>query len=309
MHQYLPTTFCLIFIFLAGQCLAMPKVIMKEAEAQQTLGSPILLYPDNQSMQENDKEQWALVNIEFAPGQSYSEYMMRNVTNPALYAFLPDSSIATGIAVIVAPGGAFMSLAVENEGLNVIKALNKKGIAAFLLKYTLNDSPRNIEKFQAAIGKIFSQKVTENNQPNVFEPKAPKDALKALSIVKQRAKEWQIDENKIGFIGFSAGAMTVLKASIATTDNRPAFFGYIYGPMYSIEVPNNAPPMFVAYALDDGLYGKSGFGIVSNWRAKDIPVEVHAYEKGEHGFGVGRSGTTSAYVIDQFTAWLAMRGM
>lgn len=309
MRQYLPTALLMILSLLAGQCLAMPKVSMKDVEAPPILVPPILLYPENQSMQANDKEQWSEVNIEVIPGKTITEHMIRNVTNPALYAYLPDPSLATGTAVIVAPGGAFMSLAIESEGLNVVKALNKKGIAAFLLKYTLNPTPREIGAFQAAIGKVFSQKITEENPPNVFEPQAPKDALKALSIVKQRAKEWHIDVNKIGFIGFSAGSMTVLKASIAETGNRPAFFAYIYGPMFAIDVPDNAPPMFAAYALDDGLFGKSGFGIVSNWRAKNIPVEVHAYEKGEHGFGLGRPGTTSIYMIEQFSAWLALHGM
>ena len=66
---------------------------------------------------------------------------------------------------------------------------------------------------------------------------------------------------------------------------------------------------FAAIALDDGLFGRQGFGIVESWQKARRPVEFHAYEKGEHGYGLGRPGTTTAGMMDQFVAWLDARGL
>lgn len=290
-------------------CLAAgPTITMKNAEPQAFLGKPMYLYQDDMERQQRDAEQWGHLALSLPNGYSTSEYFIRNVTNPALYTFLPPSDIATGTAVIIAPGGAFMSLAVQNEGLNIAQALNKQGIAAFVLTYTLNQTSTSIDAYQEEVGKVFAAK-RNGQDPDIFVHQAPRDALKALTLLKKNAARWNIEPDKIGFLGFSAGAMTSLSASTASTDIRPAFLGYIYGPMKAIEVPHDAPPMFAAIALDDGLFGKQGFGIVNSWQAQNIPVELHAYEKGDHGFGVGRPGTTSTGIIPQFTAWLASHNL
>ncbi len=302
-------TLLLIFISASMQTFAqnMPVVTNKNIEAQSFLGEPIRLYPDDKAMQENDKEMWGQVSLTMPNGFKLEQYLIRNVTNPSLYAFLPPADKATGTAVIVAPGGAFLSLSVEEEGRKVAQKLNEQGIAAFLLTYTLNPTPLDVNEYGAYVGSVFAAKA-RGEDPDIFVPQAPLDALKALSYVKDNAGKWHIDPAKVGFIGFSAGAMTSLSASIADTANRPAFLGYIYGPMKAVTVPENAPPMFAAIALDDGLFGRDGFGIVSAWQQQDVPVELHAYEKGDHGFGTGRPGTTTTGVMPQFIAWLKMKG-
>lgn len=283
-------------------------IAMENIEPMEFLGTPIRLYPDDKVIQSNDNEQWGHLKLSLPGGYSSEQYFIRNVTNPSLYAFLPPKDIATGTAAIIAPGGAFLSLAIQTEGTEVAKALNAKGIAAFILTYTLNETPSDISGYQKVVGDVFGAKA-RGEEPDIFVPQAPNDALAALHYVKQHANQYAIDKSKVGFIGFSAGAMTSLSASIADTNNRPAFLGYIYGPMNAIDIPTNAPPMFAALALDDGLFGKMGFGIVSEWQQKNIPVELHAYEKGEHGFGVGRQGTTSAGMMDQFISWLTSHNM
>ncbi|MDC8833053.1 alpha/beta hydrolase [Alteromonas gilva] len=285
-----------------------PTVTNKNVEKQSFLGEPYRLYPDDKERQQNDQEMWGQVSISM-PGRFNSEqYLVRNVTNPSLYAFIPEPETATGTAVIIAPGGAFLSLAVQTEGLEVAKALNAQGIAAFILTYTLNETPVDVNEYGAYVSSVFAAKA-KGKGPDTFVSQAPKDALQALTFVKDNAKKFAVNPQHIGFMGFSAGAKTTLMASIAETDNRPAFLGYIYGSMKALEVPNDAPPMFTAIALDDGLYGKGGFGIVTAWQKQSVPVEVHAYEKGDHGFGVGRPGTTSTGMIPQFVNWLKSRGL
>jgi acetyl esterase/lipase len=79
--------------------------------------------------------------------------------------------------------------------------------------------------------------------------------------------------------------------------------------MLAPAVPADAPPMFNAIAMDDGLFKGQGFAIVEAWRKAGRPVEFHAYERGDHGFGTGRPGTTTALLLPEFLAWMDMRGL
>jgi acetyl esterase/lipase len=132
-----------------------------------------------------------------------------------------------------------------------------------------------------------------------------------LKLIRSRATEWHINPKRVGIIGFSAGAMTALRSvQIApTVAERPDFFGYIYGPMGRIDVPAEAPPMFAALAMDDPLFGNGDFGIASAWKAANRPVELHVYERGSHGFGLGQPGTTTTGMIGQFISWMDARGL
>jgi hypothetical protein len=87
-----------------------------------------------------------------------------------------------------------------------------------------------------------------------------------------------------------------------------AFFGYIYGPQARVDVPANAPPMFDAIALDDPFFPNIGFPVAQAWLAAKRPVEIHGYQRGSHGFGLGVPGTTTTLVMDEFVAWVAMQG-
>jgi acetyl esterase/lipase len=90
-------------------------------------------------------------------------------------------------------------------------------------------------------------------------------------------------------------------------DARPDFIAPIYGPTDAVEVPANAPPMFVARAADDPLI-PLGFGLVESWRKAGASVELHVYEHGGHGFGASQQGTTSDLWSEEFYTWLKDRG-
>ena len=303
----LAVVFCLLITSSFSQAQNRPVIENRNVEPQAFLGTPIRLQQDG-SEQQASNEMWGFRSMTLPNGYKTEQYLIRNVTAPSLYAFLPPKERATGTAVIVAPGGAFLTLAVQNEGLEVAKALNEAGIAAFVLTYSLNETPVDVSEFSAYVGKTFAA-IAKGEKVDLFVPQAPKEALSALSYVKNHATEFGVDPEKVGFMGFSAGAMTSLAASVADTENRPAFLGYIYGPMDTIEVPKDAPPMFAAIAMDDGLFDTGGFGIVGAWKKQSVPVELHAYEKGEHGFATGRQGTTTVGVMPQFIRWLNTRGM
>jgi len=235
--------------------------------------------------------------------------IVRNVTRPTLTPILPQPSKATGAAVIVAPGGGFLLLSMDNEGYQVAHWLADHGIAAFLLKYRVNPTPAS-EADMAQMGKRMFQA-----PPGAARPPLPSsdlaidDGQEALRLVRRRAAEWGVDPRRVGMVGFSAGAMTVLQVALRNAaDARPDFIAPVYGPMDAVAVPDNAPPMFVARAADDPLLGLGDFGLIQAWRKAGAAVELHVYEHGGHGFGASRRGTTSDLWMDEFYAWLKARG-
>jgi acetyl esterase/lipase len=259
----------------------------------------IPLYPD--APQTGPTERW---------NRALGQTIVRNVTRPTITPFLPDPAKATGLAVIVAPGGGFKMLSMDNEGWPVAKWLADHGIAAFVLKYRLNETADDDATFGRQVMQMFADAARGAHAMVPTEPRSTQDALAALRYVRSNAARWKVDPTRVGMIGFSAGAITTLNAiSAGAPADRPAFAGYIYGPMTAIAVPADAPPMFAALAMDDELFGAQGFGIVEAWREAGRPVELHAYEKGGHGFGMGKAGTTSTLLMDEFHAWLRGRGL
>lgn len=269
------------------------------------------LYPPAETPAAAVPETWERTTAVFPDGTRHVDRMVRNVAVPTITPVLPSPAKATGAAVVVAPGGAFMALSIDAEGLDVARWLADRGIAAFVLKYRLNPSPADNQAFMAAIGARMTAAIRDGDAAAAIgEPHAYADALRALSLVRANAARWHVDPVRVGMIGFSAGAMTTLQAVLTGTPaTRPAFVGYIYGPMTAVAVPGGAPPMFAALALDDPLFGRQGFGIVDAWRKAGGPVELHAYEHGDHGFGMGRAGTTSVLVMDEFRLWLNTNGL
>ncbi len=238
------------------------------------------------------------------------DYTVRNVTRPTLTPVLPDPAKATGAAVVVAPGGAFMLLAMDHEGWGVARALADRGIAAFVLKYRLLPTPRDESEAGNYMMRTMMAGLTDPTKPpSLTNPDAATDGREAIKLVRANAARWGVDPSRVGMIGFSAGAMTALQTVLtAGPQEKPAFFGYIYGPQARVDVPADAPPMFDALALDDPLFPSQGFPIAQGWLAAKRPVEIHGYQKGSHGFGLGVPGTTTTLVMDEFIAWLTMHG-
>ena len=243
----------------------------------------------------------------------YKSTFARNVTVATLTPFLPKKGKATGAAVIVAPGGGFRTLSMSNEGWDVAKALADKGVAAFVLKYRLKQTPAEMAAFEKSMAEMFSG-VGRANRPLVDQDPAVElaaqiaDARAAFALVRKRSKEWQVDADRVGMIGFSAGAMLTISTTLYGKDAKPAFIGDIYGPLTKVDVPADAPPLFVALAADDPFFANAGYGLIESWRAAKRPVEFHLFEQGGHGFGMYPKTTTSTGWFDSFVRWLDMHG-
>lgn len=249
--------------------------------------------------------------------RQWGDPMARNISTATLTPFLPDPDKANGAAVIVAPGGGFRWLSMGNEGWEVAEALNAQGIAAFVLKYRLMPTPESLDGFRESMNRTFA--TAADDAAGAKEEKAPpprprwdlsnqlEDAEAAYAMIVDRAGEWGVDVDRIGMIGFSAGAGLTMHCTLNSKKMDLAFIGPIYGGMGPVEVPADAPPMFAAIATDDFLFGGE-FGVIKSWYDAGIPVEFHLYQNGGHGFGLGNPDRTSNRWFGTFLYWLEVNG-
>ena len=227
------------------------------------------------------------------------DWWVKNINNPSLTVFLPPKEIATGTAIVICPGGGHRALVFNSEGRDPAKFLNSIGVAVFVLKYRL---------------------FREENSPYT-EENAKQDIFRAMRLVRSMAKDFNLDTSRIGVMGFSAGGEVAAWVSYHFTDKnfagkdaidglnaRPAFQILIYpGPLAVPDfVSPDSPPGFLLAANDDTCCSEPVIKLLEMHRKAKVPVEVHIYEQGNHGFNMGnRSSLNSIKTWSQRLAdWL-----
>lgn len=232
------------------------------------------------------------------------DYWVKNIHNPSLTVFTPPAGKANGTAVIVCPGGGHRLLVYKAEGVEPAEFLSKLGVTVFVLKYRL---------------------AREENSPYSLDIHPREDALRAMRLVRSRYKEWSLDTNRIGMLGFSAGGEVVAsvaylpaswnataKDPIDRMNGKPNFQMLVYpGPLGIPEkIPDDAPPAFLLAANDDPCCAVTTVNLLVRYREAKRPVEAHLYTKGDHGFNMGyRSKLASIKSWPQRMAdWLGDNG-
>ncbi len=235
---------------------------------------------------------------------------VRNVTCPTLLPFLPAGK-ASGTAIIVAPGGGFMGLAIEKEGWQVATWLARHGITAFVLKYRTLATPPDQNVFVDELQKVIQGKPSSLLRlPDDTPAAARTDGLAALRWVRTHAAKFGIDPKRVGFMGFSAGGFLTRTMVAEGGVDKPDFAAPIYPNMGAMTVPADAPPMFVAIAADDFLLAPhKGFPLIESYRAARRPIEFHLFPSGGHGFGLGAPGSPEEGWIELMHKWLARSGL
>ena len=232
-----------------------------------------------------------------------------NVTTPTLTVYRPKPGTANGTAVVVAPGGGFRVLEVQHEGEMVAQWLAERGVTAFVLKYRVRNQPElTFPTDQLAHPEHFGAFAAQ------FEPGrtyAVADGLQAIRYLRANASGLGIAPDRIGMIGFSAGAITTIDTVLdAEPVSRPNFAAVIYGAMIEAKpAPVNGPPLFIVAAQDDDLVPVSeSVRIFDLWTQAHLPAELHVFQLGGHGFGMIKFGKPADGWTTAYEAWLKSGG-
>lgn len=266
---------------------------------------------------------------------SYSETSVKNegtvtwyykVTNPSLTIFLPPKDKATGTAVLICPGGGYSGLAFSLEGYSIAEWLNNNGIAAIILKYRL---PSDLIMKDKSVGPL-------------------QDAQEAMRTIRRNAAAWNINPSKLGVIGFSAGGHLASTLSTHYAEKvydakdsisaRPDFSLLIYPvitmdasfthmgsrnnllgnnpsdnavKLFSneLQVNEKTPPAFMVHSADDKVVPVKNSIVYFEQLVKfNIPSELHIFQKGGHGYGLGGTKDTQSSWPDLCLKWLKASG-
>ena len=247
------------------------------------------------------------------------------IKTPTLTAYLPPADKANGTAVVICPGGGYSIVAIDHEGFKVAEKFNEMGVAAFVLKYRIPDTKNQTDPSIAPL----------------------QDAQQAILTVRTNAKKWNVDPERIGIMGFSAGGHLASTAGThferSLIDNpdhisvRPDFMILIYpvlsadiaithrgsfknllGPNASAEQLNlysnekqvtaKTPPTFLVHASDDGGVSPNNSIVFYQALLKNkIPAELHIYQNGGHGFGMHNTTTKDEW-MERCKNWLDKNG-
>ena len=259
----------------------------------------------------------------FTDGRGRANRVVK-VTDPDIAIYLPEKEKANGTAVLICPGGGYQCLAYDHEGFLVAQWLNENGIAGILLKYRL---PSDVVMEKKEIGPL-------------------QDAQRAMRLIRTHAKEWNIDPNKIGVMGFSAGghlASTLstqyhrsVYKSLDSISARPDFSVLVYPVVtmnkdythmgsrinligkepsdeliqqYSneLQVTSETPKAFVVHSLDDGAVPiENSINYFKALKANKVKGEMHIFQKGGHGYGLDKKDGTQLQWPSMLLKWLEM---
>ncbi len=245
-----------------------------------------------------------------------------SIVKPDLYFYPAPAEKATGTAVVICPGGGYSGLAIRHEGLQVAQWFNSVGITAFVLTYRQPDDA-----------------IMENKSIGPLQ-----DGQRAIRLVRRHAKEWGINPEKVGIMGFSAGGHVASTISthynekvydaIDSTSARPDFSLFIY-PVISmdstithsgsrvnllgssptpeqvmhfsneLQVNEQTPPAFVVHSLDDDVVPvQNSIKYALAMKKHHVACELHIYESGGHGYGMAPGGSTQSMWPEVCLKWL-----
>ncbi len=265
-----------------------------------TFKNQIYLYGEP-NQEDVDAEQWYEI-------EGRGEFV-RNVKVPTLIPYLPKARKSNGAAIIIAPGGAFLHHTFGSGGYEAAQWFNQQGFATFILQYRVEQTPRDEADHQKYIQEKMAGYIA-GGMSGSYAPATPdyaiEDANAAVKYLREHANQFNIKPDKIGIVGFSAGAlMAVYNAESAPAESKADFIGSIYGQLVLRDMPEQVPPMFAAMSSDDVLSGQSGFEVIQAWQKHGV-VELHLYGLGGHNFGMGHEPYTNALWPQEFMAWLRM---
>ena len=216
--------------------------------------------------------------------------LLDNISNPEISLYKAKGNSITDKAMIICPGGGLFFSAYEKEGVKLAKKLAQNGITAIILKYRTYPRKGSVIKWSQT---LWDKPQIAIDSAKIILPYSSKDALSAIELIRNNASIYNINPNKIGLMGFSAGgAVTMEAAYTSITKNQPNFIAPIYPWMDIVDkqnVPLNKPPAFVSCANDDPLeLAAPSVQIYQDWILAGAEAELHMFSKGGHGYGMNK---------------------
>ena len=211
-----------------------------------------------------------------------------NISVPEMHLYKAKGDSITDKAMIICPGGALLFSAYEKEGVKLAKKLALNGITALVLKYRTYPRKGSVIEWSRTL-----KTQTAIDSAKTILPYSSKDALNAIEVIRNNASKYNINPNKIGLMGFSAGgAVTMEAAYTSISKNQPNFIAPIYPWMLVVDkqkVPLNKPPAFISCANDDPLMlATPSVQIYQDWISAGAEAELHMFSKGGHGYGMNK---------------------
>jgi acetyl esterase/lipase len=234
-----------------------------------------------------------------------------NIDRPTMHIYRPAKDKDTGTAVVVCPGGGYSILAWDLEGTEVAQWLNRLGVTAIVLKYRV-PRPKGLAKGEQPLGPF-------------------QDVQRTLRYVRSKAKDWNLDPNRIGVLGFSAGGHLAASAALRHAINsyepideidqhsaRPDFAVLVY-PAYLVTEKRDAlrpefkpdrsvPKCFLVHASDDPVPAENSALLYLALKDADVKAELHLFEVGGHGYGLRPSKDPVSQWPDRCEAWMRRNG-
>ncbi|MGE5608916.1 MAG: alpha/beta hydrolase [Bacillota bacterium] len=276
------------------------------------------LWPHQDPTTSQDKEKIT----DLTPGKV--DRFISNVTVPTLTVYMPSEDKATGAAVVICPGGAYVGVAIDREGHDVARWLNSIGVAGVILKY-----------------RMPHPELSANEKPWPLQ-----DAQRAIRLVRSNAQKWHLDPKRVGIMGFSAGGhlastagthfdagkpdasdpverlscrpdfmilgypVVTFKKPIAHEGSRNALIGkdadekLVEEYSNELQVTPQTPPTFMVHAKDDGVKVENSLQFRDALQKANVPCRLELYEKGGHGYGLGMNGGEVATWPARCAQWL-----
>jgi endo-1,4-beta-xylanase len=241
------------------------------------------------------------VTVEAGDDQRQSR-LVRNVTRPTLWIHRPSEKRAVGAAVIVVPGGGHQ-LPIDKEGHDIGRWLNRFGVTAFVLKYRTGAS---------------------RNDLKVAQEICLADVRRAVRLVRHRAAVWKIAPDRVGVMGFSFGGYLALRLAFGADGRshgasdpverescRPSFLALVYPGAPELSAPPKPfPPTFIVHANDDPKLSSNVVLDIATFLQKEgVPLELHLFREGDHGFALGHTGGAVRSWPRLFENWMLDLGL
>jgi acetyl esterase/lipase len=260
---------------------------------------------DSAERQEPNLAQWELLD---------GKLIVRNVVSAQLLHFSPKvKNHRNEEAILVAPGGAMMLLAIDHEGYAVARALAELGFQAFVLQYRVNPTERDAQLFRKHCEEFIAETI---DSPGNFRSKleltnARNDLQSALKVLRSNPSPFNCNLSKIHFLGFSAGGQLGLDSLEQNLPSVLASMACLYAslnPLHFLSArqprSESIPPLFTAIANDDPFFARQGFGLIEQWQQLGQVVQLHLFSDGGHGFGIEKRGAASDDWFELYCAWL-----